>query len=273
MQQEQDQYRMPFKAVYTDAAQIPTEHKAFYKETAGQGDQKFWLLDVEPVSGFNLENVEGLKGALSKERAARETAEKTAKAYTALGEPEKLTKAVEKLKKFESFDPESEAEKLAGAKAQAKIDALQAQWATERNGYEEKIKGSEGEITSLLVDAEVTRVLSEQDTRGATELLLPVFKSQVKVVRDEASGKRRAVVVDSAGNPRIKDALGNPVSIKDLAKELKGHSTYARAFDGTQASGSGAQQQNRDGRAGQDTSKLSAIQKIQAGLDSGGARA
>jgi hypothetical protein len=57
-------------------------------------------------------------------------------------------------------------------------------------------------------------------------------------------------VVDGKGNPRIGDAQGNPMTIKQLVDELKQDPDFARNFEGSGSSGGGAPRSNAGGGGG-----------------------
>lgn len=261
---------MALPAIVKDLAQVGA-HKDLYVQ---KGD--FFVLDVEPVTGengslFALEDVGGLKSSLGKERAAVKTLSGEVAAWKeAVGDekPATVGKRLQRLVKLEEFDPETEAEKRAKEKLDGRLRELGDKHKEELTAREATIQALETEVTGLLVDAEVSRVLTEEDTKGSVELLLPAFRKHVKVIQDERSGKRVAAVLDGEGNPRIKDAVGNLVTLKDLALELKKQPQYARAFDGTKASGSGAKNPVQRTVVGDDQRKgTSSVDKIRQGLE------
>jgi hypothetical protein len=61
----------------------------------------------------------------------------------------------------------------------------------------------------------------------------------VRVVKDPATGKYVAKVVDAKGNDRIADGQATPMTIPQLVAEMSESSAYAPAFKGSGASGSG----------------------------------
>ena len=64
---------MPLKSIINSLDDVEELHRPFYREDAGRH-----VLDVESVDGFALENVNGLKTALSTERRARGDSEGSA---------------------------------------------------------------------------------------------------------------------------------------------------------------------------------------------------
>lgn len=267
---------MPIPAIVKDLNSVPEAHRSLYIAYTHNGES-FHRLDVDPAEGFALENVHGLKEALGSERRAREAAEKATKVYTeALGEtdPATIAKSLAKLDELQKIDVKSEAGKLAQAQIDAFKEQIVAKHQQELSAKDGEIKTLSGEIRGHLVDTEIAKVLSEDDTKGSFELLAPVMRHQIDVIVDPASQKRVAVVVDDSGNPRVGDSGGGYMPIKALAKELRGSQVYGRAFDGSKASGSGAGDHGTRLPAGRqmqgDASKMSPVSKIAAGLDAQG---
>jgi hypothetical protein len=93
------------------------------------------------------------------------------------------------------------------------------------------------------VDAEAARELAE--AKGSVKVLLPHVKAQTKVV--EHDGQFSVVVVDAAGNPRIADGKGTPMTLKGLVAEMRDDAEYARAFDGSGSSGGGSSKSGAGG--------------------------
>jgi hypothetical protein len=209
---------------------LPEAIKSEYKKQ----DNGSYLLDVTPVDDFALENVKGLKTALSSERTAREKAENNVKAYEGLD----ATAAKDALKKIKELGDMSDNEKV-----NAKIEAIKKQ-------LEEKHKGELGakdtsvatltkQLEKLMIEAAAIKAISEH--KGNIELLLPHVKSSVKM-KQLQSGEFVVEVVDGNGQSRISPATGQtgPMSIAELIAEMKTKDTFAPAFEGVNASGSGA---------------------------------
>jgi hypothetical protein len=194
--------------------------KTFYVERDGK-----FHLDVD-----GIEDTAGLKSALDKERARARDFEKK---YGQLKDvdPEEYTK----LKK------EAEERAALDAEKKGQFDTLKNQL-VEKHTKEISLK--DGEISAMtkalenyLVDANATAAIAE--AKGVPALLLPHVKASVRVVKD---GDEYVVqVVDKAGNPRISDSKGTPMTIPDLVAEMKKSDVFGRAFEGSGASGGGSQ--------------------------------
>lgn len=223
---------MAIKAILTAIDQAPEALREHYTERDGK-----FVLSVDPVDGFALEDVNGLKSALGAERTKREQLERDVIKFKDL-DPEKAREALAKLAEFEGIDPTKEADKIANTKFEAaKAQLLEKHQAdlgalNERNGHLTKT------VESLLIDAAATAALAE--AKGSVELLLPHVKSQVRV--KELDGKFTVEVIDAAGNGRIADGKGTPMDIKGLVAEMRKSKTFAAGFEGSGHEGSGSQQ-------------------------------
>lgn len=213
------------KAAVDDLAQVPEALRPHYAPADGGG----YVLAVEPVSGWALEDVDGLKSALGKERRRADEAEGRLKAFGDL-EPEAARRALETLG---GDDPEQALEaRLA--------DRLQAATA-ERDARIERLTS---DLERQLVDSAAARALAEH--RGSVELLLPHVRERVRVRRGE-DGATALEVVDGDGHARLGDANGALMTVAQLVAEMKGSPAFARAFDGSGQSGGGTPADGPDG--------------------------
>lgn len=94
-------------------------------------------------------------------------------------------------------------------------------------------------IQSKVVDAEAVSSIAAEG--GVPDLLLPHVQRFVKT--DESFNP---IVVDASGTPRV-DGKGNPMTIRDLVKEMRASEVFGRAFNGSGQSGSGTQPANGGG--------------------------
>ena len=102
-------------------AAITTEAPKGFEEHYTKLDDGRFRLNVEASDGYALEDISGLKSALSKERANRESLERKVSDLGDL-DPAEARKAMQELEELRQLDPRAEADKL----AQAKIDAMSA---------------------------------------------------------------------------------------------------------------------------------------------------
>jgi hypothetical protein len=227
------------KAVVTDLNTVDEAHRAFYVERNG----KFYV-NITPVEGFELDNVQGLKTALGAERnnvavlkeqikpyegldaaAARTAIERIA----AFGDitPDAAKTAVETAARLTALDPAKEADKIANTKLETLKSQLQAQFTLRETELTTAVKAGEttvqsltGQLQTLVRDNEIKSELAKlnplDDARDAIELLAG------KSVRTKmVDGKVAVEVLDTNGNPRIKDVQGAPFTIADLLTEVR----------------------------------------------------
>lgn len=134
-------------------------------------------------------------------------------------------------------------------KAAGNFEALRESLVKDYEGKLAKSKEREASLLSavqkLLVTAEATRLLADPELKGEASLLLPHIEQQARAV--EENGQFRVQVFDPAsGNERF--ASGAAMTLKALIQEMKNDTRFARAFDGTGSSGSGAPAQGAQGR-------------------------
>lgn len=194
-----------------------------------------------------------------------------------------LKKAQDALKNYEGIDPQKYAE-LVKAQEDAERAALEGkgQWQVleqqlkdqaaqrekqllekhdaEMKAAQDREKSLSSALEEKLVDSEVMAALAGHTS--TPELLMPHFKSRVKVVTED--GRFAARVIDKDGNPRIGDAQGTPMTIAQLRDELKASDTYKRAFDANPNGGSGASLGGNGLALGADLSKLSPVERLKA---------
>lgn len=196
------------------------------KEYRPQEDGTY-LLDVAPVGDFALENVKGLKSALSAERASREKAEGLVKAFEGL-DPEKARSALKKVEEMANWKPEDKVREQIEDKHKTELKALQ-----------DRLDKRTSQVEKMLVEASALKALA--DAKGNAELLLPHVKAATRL-RETENGEFVVEVVGVDGNVRISPATGKtgPMSIEELVAEMKQSATYGVCFEGTGASGSGA---------------------------------
>ncbi len=196
-------------------------------------DGKFYL-NVTPTEGFALENVKGLKDALSQERSRADTAEQKLTVFKDI-DPAAARDALSKVDEMKNWTPEQ--------KVREQIEAREAQLTTkygnERKGLEEQIGVLKNQLQGMLVTNAATKAIL--DAEGVPDLLLPIVERQVRM-RAMANGEYVVEIVDGKNNPRVspRPGISEPMTIAELVAELKTSNTFARAFNGNGASGGGA---------------------------------
>jgi hypothetical protein len=221
---------MAIRAIIDKLDDAPEAIREHYAEQDGK-----FVLSVEPVNGYSLEDVSGLKSALGKERTTRETLERQVVAFKDL-DPDKAREALAKLEELGNLDPAKEADKIANTKFEAAKAQLLEKHAQEISQRDERNAKLSGAMDKLVRQAAATSAIAE--AKGSVELLLPHVLAATRVKETE-DGDFIVEVVDAKGNVRIGDAKGSPMDLKGLIAEMRGSDTYARAFDGDGQSGSG----------------------------------
>lgn len=227
------------KAVVTDLNAVEETHRPFYTEKNGK-----FVLNVTPVEGYELDNVQGLKTALGAERNNVAVLTEQLKPYQGLdanaartaierigayGEitPDAAKTALETAQRLSALDPAKEADKIAGEKLETLKGQLTAQFnlrETELTGqvtnYKSTVESLTGQLQNLMADSqikgEVIKANPLDDARDAVELLVAKF-----VRTSMKDGKIVVEVLDVNGNPRIKDHNGTPFSVADLVAEVR----------------------------------------------------
>lgn len=195
-----------------------------------QRDGKFFL-DVTAVDGVELSDVTGLKKALSTERTARETAERSLGSFKDI-DPTKAKDALAKVAEMANWNPEKEvAEKI-----RAREEQLIKKHGETTAQFEARIKRITKQLEGNLVIAAATKALA--DAQGSVALLLPHVQRFTRM-RELEDGRFVVEVLDESGNVRIGDTHGNPMTIPQLVDEMKNNEQYAPAFKGTGSTGSG----------------------------------
>jgi hypothetical protein len=234
---------MALKAILEKLEDAPEAVRDQYRAgTKEEGAEGKFVLSVEGVGGFALENVDGLKSALSKERTAVGSLTKTLEKFKDI-DPDKAREALGKVDELSKIDPEKEADKIVSTR----LDALKGQLVEKHNNElasrDQRINALTGTVDDLVRRQQATAAIAE--AKGSIELLLPHVLAQSRSV--EKDGKWSVEVIDKDGNARIGDSAGAPMSLSGLVAEMRKSETFSRAFDGDGHSGSGAQHDNGGG--------------------------
>lgn len=231
---------MALKAILDKIEDAPEALRDHYiAGTADNGAEGKFVLAVESVGGFALENVDGLKSALGKERTTREGLEKTVVKFKDL-DPDKARTALAELEELKKLDPASEADKIANTKFEAAKTQLLEKHQTEVGERDGRIKFLSDTVDELVRQERATAAIAA--AKGSIDLLLPHVLKNTRTV--ERNGKFAVDVIDAEGNVRIADAKGTPMGLADLVAEMREKDTFARAFDGEGHTGSGKQPDN-----------------------------
>lgn len=229
---------MAIKAVIGKLEDAPEAIRSSYRaatDADGEALKGKFILTVDAAEGFALENVEGLKSSLSKERTRAEKAEGAIKKFGDL-DPDAARKAIEKVAEFEALDPKKEADKLAQVKIEAATKQMAEKHAAELEGVRKQATGYREQVQKLLIDNVAITAL--EGKKGDVELLLPHVKSQVRL-KENDNGSFSVEVVDKDGNAKIGDSKGTPMTVDQLVEEMSKSDKFGRAFEGANQTGGG----------------------------------
>lgn len=211
---------------------------ALQSEYTKQTDGTF-LLAVESIDGFALENVLGLKNALSAERTTAAQLKAQIESFKDI-DPTKAREALQKLAELGDIS------KLKGEdKVNAQIAAIKAEFETkmrtDNEAHTKRNQFLEGIIRKNKVDDAARAALAAHglDENGI-DLLMPHVIGSLRCVED--GGKFVAQVIDQAGNPRITAKQGStaPMDVAEFVETMKANDKYKMAFPASKKVGSGA---------------------------------
>lgn len=231
---------MAIKAIVTKLEDEPEALREHYAEKDGK-----FVLSVDPVDGFALEDVSGLKSALGAERTERERLQTQVVKFKDI-DPDKAREALAKLEELGNIDPAKEADKLANTKFEAAKAQLLEKHTADLSQRDDRITRLTGAMDKLVRQAAATAAIAE--AKGSVELLLPHVLASTRV-KETDEGEFVVEVVDAKGNVRIGDSKGSPMDIKGLVAEMRQHETFARAFEGDGHTGTGKETDKGGGGA------------------------
>lgn len=261
---------MALDAFVENLDNVPEALRGEYKEIDGG-----YQLDVTTTNGFALENVEGLKSALGKERnnvsSLNKELNKIKKEFDGIDPVELIgTKAqLEDLQKkydeLSAIDPAKEADALADKKAADLLAKKQKEWEKQYNkeigSRDERLNGLTSQLHEVMVKSVAVQALAENGAGDSVDLLLPHVLKNVKLSENE--GKVEVHVIDSEGNPRVKGD-GKNMTITDLMPEFK--EKWPNAFNAKVKPGGGTPS-NPKGTGGPKGGDMSSLDMINQGLE------
>ena len=227
---------MPIKAILTseEHAKLPEQNRQDY--VLHEKLNKF-VLNVEPVEGWALEDVRGLKAVMSDRTERHKQASDRLAAYGDIT-PESAKEAFEKLSALGEFgDKKKLDERLSSMTSQ-----VEKKYQTEVTKKQEEINLLTATVSKVLIDGEAARILADPKVKGSYPLLIGVIRQWTKVERDEKGGFALKVVDPENGTPLLSQQQGNngPMGLEEFITSLRNKPDYQMAFAGSSATGSGA---------------------------------
>lgn len=206
--------------IFTDSLDsVPEPLREHYKKQ----DDGF-ILDAQAVGGYSIENVAGLKSALSAARA--EAKEATTKLATFVGDDGELldaTSARSAMEQLAALGNDADVESKVQAAVQAQVDALGKKHAQELGLRDERVSGLTGQLTRLLLDDALLGALTDTSDGRTTainpKVLQAALRDQLRV--QETEGKWEVHVLDDQGNRRITPTSGSDawMTVAELVDE------------------------------------------------------
>lgn len=206
--------------IYTDSLDsIPEPLREHYKQ---QGDA--YVLDAEAGGGFSIENVSGLKSALSAARSeAKDASTKLAAFVGDDGEMLDAQGARSAMAKLAELGNDADVESKVSAAVQAQVDALGKKHAKELGSRDDRVSSLTKQITKHILDDALTSALIDTSD-GRTQAINPKvlaasMRDRLKV--QESEGNWEVHVLDDQGQRRISPASGSQdwMTVAELVDE------------------------------------------------------
>lgn len=220
---------MALKAILESLDGISEDIRSHYTEQGGK-----FHLGVDSVDGMSLEDVRGLKSALSQERKRADEAQALAKAFDGL-DADAAREALRKLEDMRNWKPDQKVQEQLRLKEQE----IQGKYQSQLDKLKGELDATVKQLEKELITAAASKALAEKG--GNPSLLLPLIERATRMRRTDA-GQFLAEVLDDGGNTRISPKSGatDAMTIGELIEEMAGKEEFAGAFQGTGARGSGA---------------------------------
>lgn len=209
---------------------LAAPEKGLYKLAS---NQQFYVIDAEPVDGWDVQDVTGLRTTLSDKTEKLRIA---ASRLEAVGDmsAEELKEAIEHKK---NFDPKKFTSKEA---LETALNDVKKAHKTELDKKDAEVSKREAFIRKTLIEKECARLCADKEIDGAHELLYPALEKMTRVDYDEKTSEYAVRVLDENGNPRTSTEQGKTYAdMRDLLLDLKKNPRFTRAFGDSQKPGSG----------------------------------
>lgn len=227
---------MALRPFYTDESEIPQGLEGAYEAN----DDGRFMLQVEPVEGFALEDVSGLKSTLGKLKERATKAESQLKGFSALERSaDELATSLAELDQLKS-NGQPVNEQVERLQKELESVRIAAKAETEKTvaPIQESLDRRTEQLKTLLLDNQLTSAITQAG--GSVPLLLDALKRYTRV-REDDDGNIVAEVVDGDGSPRVTGADLSPMPFSALVEEIKTNDQYAPAFIASGHSGGGTQ--------------------------------
>lgn len=218
---------MALKAILDNLDGVDESVASLYTESNGR-----YFLNVEPVDGFALEDIGGLKSSLAKERKNARDANAKLQRFGDI-DPEIAQDAVSMVGDMDNWTSDDKVrEQIASREKQ-----LTTKFAKELENMNSELATVRSQLENQLIHNTAMEALSEYG--GNSQLLMPHIKAQTKL--ELIDGKYVAQVIDENGAPRVSMKQGSmdSMTVQELVSSMRDSETFAPAFAGSGATGSG----------------------------------
>lgn len=199
---------------------------------------------------YALEDVAGLKGTLNKVNGSNRDLSKKLKVYEnedgSYLDPQQAREAMAKIQELADNPPEDVKKQF-----EARVEAFRAQLETkhkneltardqELESRNQRLAQRESQLKQLLIDNAATAAIAA--AKGSVDLLLPHVKNRCRCIESEDGSFYNLEILDANGETMYAATSGSvkKASMADLVEEFKNSNTFAVAFEGSNARGSGA---------------------------------
>jgi len=208
-----------------------------------KGADGTFTLGVNPVNGFSLEDVAGLKTALGAERSNAKAANAKLEIFGDL-DAGKAREALAKVAGMATWTPEEKVKEQMAAHAKQLSD----KHGIESGKMQETITGMTKHLSKRVIKGDARAAIVKEG--GNPDLLEAIVTKQLQMA--VVDGEYVAQVIDEKGVVRVSMIPGSTdaMSITELVAGLKSSETYAPAFAGSGATGSGGGNSGAGGASG-----------------------
>lgn len=230
------------KALLTKAEYDAITSADVKKEYKAQGDM--YVIDVQAVNGWSLEDVSALRGTIQAERTTVTNLTNTLKAFDGL-DPVKVR---DQIKQAETILADPTKKNLSEAERKSLTEQLEQKHLTEMTTVKSENDFFKAQVEKVL--KENTALTAITDAKGNAKLLLPIVMSAIRV--DKSGNDLVPRIYDEKGQVKITQKPGStePMSVKEYVELMKANPDYQAAFSANQMSGGGSSSSNGTKGAG-----------------------
>ena len=240
---------MALKAKIKDLSEVGEAEQALYKKT-----EDGYVVEIEPVDGFDLQNISSLKNALTVLKGENEQVKTTLKSFGEL-DPKEVLKKLDRYEQLKDMNPEK-------IKKELMIDArneLDNEYKTKLSGMNDQMdklkssikKAARNEILSLIAKEGGTPEFAQSYIESITDVEIKDGNYKLKFLQENGQDR---FTFDDKNNPI-------PYTAEHLIKDLKEHKTFGKMFPTPSNSGAGGPSKYNAGSVREGVKVISASQE------------